>query len=800
MNIALNLTALLHFVVRASSPMRHRGAIVVDDRGPKLTHAVKRNAEVPTSAPKCRNGSGHAHFLFALMLIAPLPAAPQYANPKLCAGCHPAIAKAWRQNGMGRSFSAPSAENFVEDFTKNNSYYHPASDTHYQMLNRKGVLIQRRFQLGFEGKETNVDEKQIDYIVGSGNHMRTYVHRNVDSTLIELPLAWYAEKGGYWAMNPGYDVPDYPYARRQIAYDCMYCHNAYPNTPPGHDRLGDRPVYSGKMPEGIDCQRCHGPGQRHVDIASTPGAKPAAIRAAVVNPARLDNDRQLEVCAQCHLKTTEFLLPHAIKRYERPDFSYKPGEPLASFVLTFDEAPGPKKDARFETASAVTRIRESQCFLKSKGALKCTTCHDPHDIRHGREATERYNSVCRQCHAGAFAAQVRHPAATGCIDCHMPKRRTEDIVHMGVTDHLIQRNKPAGNLLADIAERHEEAATSYRGEVVPYYPDPLPNTVESRYYLALAQVRDRANLEKGLPALEKALGELRSQRPEPYLEFAQALRAAGQPGRALIAFQDSLRRDPAYVPALLEYAVALKEARQPAQAAAIAKRATAVAPADPRAWNTLGQVQLDLADFRGALNSLKQALTLDLEMPEAHNGKGIALARTGDPAAGEAEFREAIRVLPNYGEAHGNLANVLAWKQDFRQAAYEFDQAVRLDPTDVAARFNYGSLLNSLRSFPEAQVQIEAALRLNPNLAEAHDLLGTLLERKGQVDAALREYSEAVRLRPELSHAQLDLGGVLANKGDKAGAAAHLRLAAKSSDPRLRELAEQLLKELESVK
>ena len=736
----------------------------------------------------------------AFALLVTIPAAAQYANPKLCAGCHPAIAKTYRQNGMGRSFATPLPEILVEDFTKNNSYYHPASDTHYQMLNRNGVLIQRRYQIGFDRQESNVDEKQIDYIVGSGNHMRTYVHHNADGTLLELPLAWYAEKGGYWAMNPGYDAPDYPYARRQIAYDCMFCHNAYPKTPPGHDKMGDRPVYSEILPEGIDCQRCHGPGQRHVDVASTPGAKPAAIRAAVVNPARLDNDRQLEVCAQCHLKTTEFRLPHAVKRYQRPDFSYKPGEPLAGFVLAFDEAPGPGKETRFETASAVSRMRASQCYLKSNGALKCTTCHDPHDIRHGSEATERYNSVCRQCHAAALAAKAGHPAQTGCIDCHMPKRRTEDIVHMSVTDHLIQRNKPSGDLLAEMAERHEDSTNSYRGEVVPYYPHPLPNSVENRYYLALAQVRDRANLEKGLPMFEKALAALGSARPEPYLEFAQALRAAGNPGRALAAFQDSVRRDPAYVPALLEYAAALKDAGQPAQAVAIAKRATANAPADPRAWNTLGQAQLDFSDFRGALSSLKQALTLDPEMPEAHNGAGIALAQLGDPTAGAAEFREAVRALPNYGEAHGNLANVLAWKQDLRQAAYEFDQAVRLGPADVAARLNYGSMLNSLRQFAEAQVQIETALRLKPNLAEAHDLLGTLLERKGQVDAALREYSEAVRLRPDLSHAQLDLGGVLANKGDKIGAAEHLRLALKSTDPNLRDIAQRLLKELESAK
>lgn len=604
-------------------------------------------------------------------------------------------------------------------------------------------------------------------------------------------------------MNPGYDAPDYPYARRQIAYDCMFCHNAYPTTPPGHDRLGDRPVYSGKLPEGIDCQRCHGPGQRHIDIASTPGSMPAAIRAAVVNPARLAGDRPLEVCAQCHLKTTEFRLPHAIKRYQRPDFSYRPGEPLESFALAFDEAPGPQKDTRFETASAVSRMLGSQCFLKSNGALKCTTCHDPHDIRHGSEATERYNSVCRQCHGASFGAQVasgRHTAQTGCIDCHMPKRRTDDIVHLVATDHLIERKKPAGDLLADMAERHEDSTTSYRGEVVPFYPARLPDSVEDRYYLALAQVRDGANLAKGLPAFEKALEALRSKRPEPYLEFAQALRAAGEPARALLAFQDSLRRDPAYVPALLEYAAALKEAGRFAQAAAIARRATASAPADPRAWNALGQAQLDLADFRGATASFKQALALDPEMPEAHNGTGIALTQAGDAAIGEAEFREAIRVLPNYGEAHGNLANVLAWKKEFPRAAYEFDQAVRLGPADVAARLNYGSMLSSLRYFAEAQIQIEAALRLNPNLAEAHDLLGTLLERKGQVDAALHEYSEAVRLRPDLSHAQLDLGGVLANKGDKVGAAEHLRLAAKSSDPGLRDLALRLLKEVESAK
>ena len=40
-------------------------------------------------------------------------------------------------------------------------------------------------------------------MLGSGNHARSYLHRTARGTLVELPLGWYSEKGGYWAMSPG---------------------------------------------------------------------------------------------------------------------------------------------------------------------------------------------------------------------------------------------------------------------------------------------------------------------------------------------------------------------------------------------------------------------------------------------------------------------------------------------------------------------------------------------------------------------------------------------------------------------
>ena len=65
----------------------------------------------------------------------------------------------------------------------------------------------------------NVEEKEIDYVLGSGIRARTYLHLDEQKKLVELPVGWYAEKGGYWGMNPGYDRPDQPDFRRRISQD-----------------------------------------------------------------------------------------------------------------------------------------------------------------------------------------------------------------------------------------------------------------------------------------------------------------------------------------------------------------------------------------------------------------------------------------------------------------------------------------------------------------------------------------------------------------------------------------------------
>ena len=180
-----------------------------------------------------------------------------------------------RDGALLLPFATPKRS--VEDFTRGNPFFHQASGTWYAMVKRDDTYFQRRWRVSPAGQEIHVHESQIDDVMGSGNRVRTYLHRTARGALIELPLAWYSENGGTWAMNPGHDR-DYMLPPRTIAYECMFCHNAYPRIPAGHDEPGSEPVYSGALPEGIDCQRCHGPGGNHVRTAQTAGSSVADIR------------------------------------------------------------------------------------------------------------------------------------------------------------------------------------------------------------------------------------------------------------------------------------------------------------------------------------------------------------------------------------------------------------------------------------------------------------------------------------------------------------------------------------------
>jgi tetratricopeptide (TPR) repeat protein len=712
-----------------------------------------------------------------------------YVDPSICESCHADIAQTFHKTGMGRSFSRPGPKNVVEDFKVKNSFYNKASDQYFTMIERDGKFYERRHQIGYDGKETNVLENSIDFILGSANHARTYLHRTPDGKLMELPVSWYSEKGGYWAMSPGYDRKNHMGFRRLVLEDCLSCHNGYPRKDTRSD--AKESTVFGALPNGIDCQRCHGPGETHVNTVVNGGTL-EQIQKSIVNPAKLARDRQLETCLQCHLETTSSPLPHEIRRYEHAAFSYRPGQPLGNYYLQFDRARDKgdeKRDDRFEIAHQGYRLMKSACFQQSQ--MTCITCHDPHNIPRGAEAVKYYIAKCESCHEAPHpsgAPKVQGMAANAtCLDCHMPKRRAEDAVHVVVTDHFIRRRQAARDLLAPLDEATSVAKGEYQGEVVLYYPEKLSDSAKSELYLAQAQVEDGANMKAGIPRLRQAIEKHKPDEPGFYFQLGHAYSKQGDLQASIHWNEQALQHDANYQPALKDLAASLIATGNYPRAAEVMEKVIALSQPDSSVFTDLGNAYLRQGLVDKAEPALQKALSLDPEMPQANNLMGLLEVRKGNSETAEKYFRDAIRIQPDLAEAQNNLGNLLAGRRDYAQAEYHFEKAVDSDPTYTEALHSLGMVLVLQGSYDKALKALEQTVRLDPSQAQAHTDLADLLAGRGNIRQAMDEYQQAIQVNPSQYEAYLGLGKLLVQQGRAVEARRYLEKASQSPDPAVRQ-------------
>ena len=83
-----------------------------------------------------------------------------------------------------------------------------------------------------------------------------------------------------------------------------------------------------KMPTGIQCERCHGPGKLHVEEKLAGIVVDTAKRAdySIVNPRRLPRDLQMDLCQRCHLQGV------AVLNEGKTFFDFKPGMRLSEVL------------------------------------------------------------------------------------------------------------------------------------------------------------------------------------------------------------------------------------------------------------------------------------------------------------------------------------------------------------------------------------------------------------------------------------------------------------------------------------
>ena len=92
-----------------------------------------------------------------------------------------------------------------------------------------------------------------------------------------------------------------------------------------------------------------------------------------------------------------------------------------------------------------------------------------------------------------------------------------------------------------------------------------------------------------------------------------------------------------------------------------------------------------VGDTAGERSALEHSIEIDPDMAIAQNQLGYLDSQSGDAAAAEKHFREAVRAAPAYTEAWVNLAATLAMESKFPEAQQAIDSALKLEPTNSQA-------------------------------------------------------------------------------------------------------------------
>ncbi|RYD77830.1 MAG: pilus assembly protein TadD, partial [Sphingobacteriales bacterium] len=353
----------------------------------------------------------------------------KYVGMQTCRQCHEDKYQTFKETGMGQSWGKATMQKSAANFHQNQPIYDKFSDFYYKPFWKDSTLFVTEYRL--QGRDTiHSRTEKLDYIVGSGQHTNSHIY-NVNGYLYQAPFTYYVQKG-QWDMPPGFENGFNTRFNRALGAECLTCHNGYPE----FEKKSFNKYY--KIPEGIDCERCHGPGSIHVNTKKQ--GEIVDIKHdtdfTIVNPRKLPYHLQIDVCQRCHLQGNTVL------KEGKTFFDFKPGMQLSDVMDVFLPV-YENQEQGFMMASHAERLRKSPCFLQTNKhgveSFNCITCHNPHvSVRTTKR--QYFIDKCMACHKQPHekSPQILQTKNQDCISCHMPKSSAVDIPHVTITDHFIR--------------------------------------------------------------------------------------------------------------------------------------------------------------------------------------------------------------------------------------------------------------------------------------------------------------------------------------------------------------------------
>lgn len=182
---------------------------------------------------------------------------------------------------------------------------------------------------------------------------------------------------------------------------------------------------------------------------------------------------------------------------------------------------------------------------------------------------------------------------------------------------------------------------------------------------------------------------------------------------AVAIFEDALKIDPDYPPALIGLAEALAE-KQPGQAEAAARKALAINPGLTAGRHFLAGLHLTDEAYDDAIDQLARALEINPESPETHALLAAAYHVQGRQAEYEAARKRVLGINPSYGRLYEVIADLLARRYRFREAVEMGRRAIETDPARWPAYAGLGINLTRVGAVEEGRRMLERAFDKDP--------------------------------------------------------------------------------------
>jgi len=371
-----------------------------------------------------------------------------YVGSATCKACHPDHHASWRATHHAQMTQLPSDTTVRGAFDGRKVDY--AGDHARPFREHGRFLIDVPTQSPeARGRRT----AEVALLVGSRRYQQYFEKqpRGDSIAFVRLPILWHIEQQRWLHLNTVFLGPDDSDWHKNAATwneNCIFCHNTGPE-PRIRDSLGSRAMvaqFDSEVAElGISCESCHGPGADHAAGRQNPFTRysqhfGSSADPTIVHPDRLDQERSVAACGQCHGAR----LPNPLSRIDdwfTTGPTYRPGDKLLDHVtpIVRDTPVGGGGDPelfalRFWgdgtprlTAYELQGVLASPCY--TKGPMTCGSCHAMHEgDPKGQLRPDRLgNTMCTQCHEAIgrdVQAHTHHdPTGSGssCVECHMPK-------------------------------------------------------------------------------------------------------------------------------------------------------------------------------------------------------------------------------------------------------------------------------------------------------------------------------------------------------------------------------------------